>query len=116
MKKIQVMLCALLVCLLTACDEFRGVSHLEPKTRYEWSYTKDGTTSTGTFTTNEYGQASFPAPDDTDCTGVELKKMDSPSFEEDAGLFARAGRNPSGKNTIWESTRRIRSVAQVTRT
>ena len=73
MKKINVILCAFLACLLTACKDC-GFTEGEPYTTYEWSYTKDGTTSSGKFTTNEYGQGSFEAPEGTDCSKVTLKE------------------------------------------
>lgn len=73
-----------------ACDDFCGFSHGEPHTRYKWSYTNNnGTTSSGEFDTNEYGQATFDVPEDTDCNRVEVKKMESPAFEEDAGPVTR---------------------------
>jgi hypothetical protein len=75
MKKINVaMLCVLVAWLLTACDGFCGFPDGDPKTTYEWSYTNNGTTSSGSFTTNEYGQASFDVPDGTDCSKVEVKR------------------------------------------
>lgn len=74
MNKIKVAtLCALVACLLTACDDFCGFSHGEANTTYTWSYSKDGKTSSGEFKTNEYGQASFDVPDGTDCNAVEVK-------------------------------------------
>ena len=84
MKKIKVALCVLSACLLIACDEFCGFSHGEPHTTYTWSYDNNGTTASGEFTTNEYWQASFDVPDDTDCNEVEVKKKDSPLMEGDA--------------------------------
>jgi hypothetical protein len=60
MKMTNVVLCVLVACLLTACDEFCGFTHGDPDTTYKWSYTNNGTTSSGEFTTNEYGQANFP--------------------------------------------------------
>ena len=39
MKKINVILCAIIACTLSACDDFCGFSHGEPHTRYKWSYT-----------------------------------------------------------------------------
>ncbi|MFY9618669.1 MAG: hypothetical protein WAM70_17045 [Pyrinomonadaceae bacterium] len=88
MKKINVALC-ILAFLLTACDEFCGFTRRDPNTTYKWSYSNNGTTPSREFTTNEYGQASFEVPDDTDCNKVEVKKKDSPVMEEDAGSRAR---------------------------
>ena len=65
-KKILVVLCALAVCLLTACDDFCGFSHGDANTTYKWSYSNNGTTSSGEFDTNEYAQASFDVPEGTD--------------------------------------------------
>jgi len=42
-------------------------------TTYTWSYANNGTHSSGEFTTNEYGQASFEVPEDTDCSKVDVK-------------------------------------------
>lgn len=84
MKKINVVLCVLVTCLLTACEEYCGFTRGDPNTTYKWSYSNNGTTSSGEFTTNEYGQASFEVPDDTDCNKVELKKKDAPLMEENA--------------------------------
>jgi hypothetical protein len=75
MKKIVVMLCALIVCLLSACADC-GFSHGNPSTTYKWSYDNNGTTSSGEFTTNEYGQATFEVPDGTDCNKVTVKEKD----------------------------------------
>ena len=56
MKKINVILCAFLACLLTACKDC-GFTQGDPYTTYTWSYTTDnGTKLSGEFTTNEYGQ------------------------------------------------------------
>jgi hypothetical protein len=73
MKKINLIVCALVVCLLSACLDTCGFIHGEALTSYSWSYTKDGTTSSGTFTTNEYGQGSFDVPEGTDCSKVDFK-------------------------------------------
>lgn len=82
MKKINVVLCVLIACLFTACDEYCGFTQGDSNTTYTWTYTNNGTTSSGEFTTNEYGQASFEVPDDTDCNKVGVKKKDSPAMEE----------------------------------
>jgi hypothetical protein len=84
MKKIKVMLCALIVCLLNACLDTCGFTQGEPKTTYDWSYTKDGTTSSGTFTTNEYGQGSFDVPEGTDCNKVTFKVKGGVSIAPEA--------------------------------
>jgi hypothetical protein len=75
MKKTKVaMLCALVACLLTACDDFCIITKGAPKTTYTWSYTNNGTTSSGEFTTDQYGDSSFDVPDGTDCNKVDLKE------------------------------------------
>jgi hypothetical protein len=73
MKKINLIVCALVVCLLSACIDTCGFTHGEPNTSYTWSYTNNGTTSSGSFTTNEYGQGTFDVPEGTDCGKVDLK-------------------------------------------
>jgi len=75
MKK-TVMLCASVAFLITACD-FCGFTQGDPNTTYTWSYTAaNGTKSSGEFTTNEGGQASFDVPEGTDCQRVDVKKKD----------------------------------------
>jgi hypothetical protein len=74
MKKI-VILCAFVAFLITACD-FCGFSHGNPSTTYKWSYDNNGTTSSGEFTTDEYGQASFDVPEGTDCNRVTVNAKD----------------------------------------
>jgi hypothetical protein len=76
MKKIKVILCALALCLYASCIDTCGFSGGEPNTTYTWSYTNNGVTSAGEFTTNDYGQASFDVPEDVECNRVELKKLD----------------------------------------
>lgn len=83
MKKILLMLCALSLCLLTACFDFCGATHLEATTVYEFHYTNpDGTTTSDEFTTNEYGQASFPVPDNVECSRVTINKKVREAMEE----------------------------------
>ena len=79
MKKI-IMLCALVACL-TACTDACGFRNGDPNTTYTWSYTTNGPTSSGEFTSNEYGQAAFDVPEDTDCNKVEVKKKDPPILD-----------------------------------
>ena len=74
MKKINVVMCALAVCLLTACDDFCILTKGAPNTTYTWSYTNNGTTSSGEFTTDDYGGSSFGVPEDTDCSKVDVKE------------------------------------------
>lgn len=76
MKKASVMLCAFVACLLTSCTDTCGFGDGKANTTYTWSYSKNGTTSSGEFTTNEYGQGSFEVPEDTDCNKVTLKEKD----------------------------------------
>jgi hypothetical protein len=86
MRRILVGLCALAVCLLTACP--CGYSHGDANSTYTWSYKNtDGTTSSGEFTTNEYGQAAFDVPDNVDCNEVTVTKKDSNigMLEDDSG-------------------------------
>jgi hypothetical protein len=75
MKKISVMLCAFVACLFTACDTC-GYDQGKPKTIYTWTYTNNGTTSSGEFETDEYGQAGFDVPSGTDCSKVDVKEKD----------------------------------------
>ena len=79
MKKIW-LLCALVICL-TACDDVCGFKEGDPNTTYTWTYINNGTTSSGEFTTNEYGQAAFDVPDGTECNKLEIKKKDPPLFD-----------------------------------
>ena len=82
MKKISIMLCALFVSLLTACTDTCGFMHGDPNTTYTWSYTNNGVTSAGEFTTNEYGQATFDVPEDTNCNNLKIdKKADDGEFQ-----------------------------------
>ena len=79
MKKINVILCAFLACLLTACKDC-GFTEGEPYTTYEWSYTTDnGTKLSGKFTTNEYGQGDFTAPEDIDCSKADVRPAPTPT-------------------------------------
>lgn len=80
MKKIKVMLCALVLCLLNACVDACGLNG-DANTTYTWSYSNNGTTGSGEFTTNEYGQASFDVPDGTDCSKVNVQKKEPPLFD-----------------------------------
>ena len=81
MKKINVaMLCALVACLLTACDDSCLFIRGDPNTTYTWSYTNNGTTSSGELTTDQYEGTSFDVPDGTDCNKVVVKKKDPPEF------------------------------------
>ena len=74
MKKTAIGLCALALCFLTACLDFCGVTRLEGKKVYEWSYTySDGAPTSGTFETDQYGQATFDVPSDVDCGKVSIK-------------------------------------------
>jgi hypothetical protein len=73
MKKINLIVCALAVCLLSACLDVCGFTQGDPNTSYTWSYSNNGTTSSGSFTTNQYGQASFDVPEGTDCNKLDLK-------------------------------------------
>jgi hypothetical protein len=57
------------------------IMHGDPNTTYEWSYTNNGQTSAGEFTTNEYGQASFDVPEDVDCNKLEITKDEPPILE-----------------------------------
>lgn len=84
MKKTLLTLCALSLCLLTACfDDFCGFTHGEANTTYVWTYTNpDGTTSSGTFTTNPYGQGSFDVPTGTDCNRVNINKKVLEAMDE----------------------------------
>jgi hypothetical protein len=84
MKKINLVLCVLIACLLTACEDTCGFPDGQPNTTYEWSYTKDGTTSSGTFTTNQYGQGSFNVPEGTDCSKVDFKVKGGVSIAPEA--------------------------------
>ena len=75
--------CALALCLLTGCFDFCGFTHGEANTSYEWSYTNpDGTTTTGGFDTNEYGQSSFDVPEGTDCSKVTINKRVREAMDE----------------------------------
>ena len=76
MKKVPAPLLSLALCLLTAC-ELCGVSRVKANTTYNWTYTADGQTHTGTFQTNEYGQASFEVPSGVDCSGVKIEEKNS---------------------------------------
>jgi hypothetical protein len=79
-KKILLGLCVLAVCLLTGCFDFCGFTHGEANTTYTFSYTNpDGTTTTGEFNTNPYGQGSFDVKEDTDCSKVTVTKKEQPS-------------------------------------
>jgi hypothetical protein len=80
MKRIKVLVCAFAAGLLVACNDC-GFSHGDANTTYTWSYNNNGTTSSGEFTTNEYGQATFEVPDNTDCNKVEVKKKDPPLLD-----------------------------------
>jgi hypothetical protein len=87
-KKILIGLCALAVCLLTACLDFCGFDHGDANSTYTWSYTNtDGTKSSGEFTTNQYGQGSFDVPDNVDCNQVTVTKKESDvsMLEDDSG-------------------------------
>ncbi|PYS80929.1 MAG: hypothetical protein DMF67_18700 [Acidobacteria bacterium] len=78
MKKVPVTLCALALCLLTGCLDFCGFSHGDANSKYKYSYTNpNGTTTSGDFTTNEYGQGSFEVGTDTDCSKVTITKDES---------------------------------------
>jgi hypothetical protein len=81
MKKIIVVLCALGVCLLTACVDVCGFNQGDANTTYTWSYSNNGTTGSGEFTTNEYGQASIEVPEGTDCGKVTIKQKEPPLLE-----------------------------------
>ena len=68
----------LALCLLTGCLDFCGFSHGDANAKYLFSYTNpDGTTASGEFTTNQYGQDSFDAGTDTDCSQVTVTKDES---------------------------------------
>lgn len=83
MKKILLTLCALSLCLLTACFDFCGFRYGEANTTYKWTYTNpDGTTQSDEFTTNEYGQASFPVPENVDCNKVTINKKVAEALDE----------------------------------
>ena len=81
MKKIKVMLCALVLCLHTACVDTCGFGDGEATTTYTWSYSNNGTTGSGEFTTDQYGQASIEVPEDTDCSKVVVHKKEPPLFD-----------------------------------
>lgn len=83
MKKILVVLCVLAFCLLTACLDFCGFSNGDANTTYTFSYTNpDGTTTSGEFETNEYGQGSFDVPENINCSQVTVTKKEQPSDVE----------------------------------
>jgi hypothetical protein len=86
-KKISIGLCALALCLLTACLDFCGFKEGKARTTYTWSYTdSDGQTHSGEFTTNEYGQGSFDTPTSVDCSKVSIGEKKTPeiAMEESA--------------------------------
>jgi len=69
--------CALTLCLFTACFDFCGFTHGEANATYTFSYTNpDGTTTSGEFTTIDYGQGSFDVPENIDCNKVSVTKKD----------------------------------------
>lgn len=83
MKKILFTLCALFLCLFTACFDFCGFTHGEANTVYDWNYTNpDGTTSSGSFKTNPYGQGSFDVPENVDCNKVTINKKVLEAMDE----------------------------------
>lgn len=83
MKKILVMPCVLALCLLTACLDFCGYREGDANTKYVWSYTNpDGTTTSGEFETNQYGQATFDTNEGVDCNKVTITKKNVATLEE----------------------------------
>jgi hypothetical protein len=87
MKKIPIGLCVLALCLLTACLDFCGVSHLKGNTKYTYSYTNpDGTTHSDEFMTNEYGQATVDVPPGTDCGAVKIEEKHSEIAMEESAV------------------------------
>jgi hypothetical protein len=74
MKKIAAVPCALIICLLTACVDVCGFSRGDANTTYNWPYSNNGTTASGEFTTNDYGQATIDVPEGTDCGKVAFSK------------------------------------------
>lgn len=84
MKKILVMPCVLALCLLTACFDFCGFNHGKANTTYTFSYSNpNGTTTSGEFRTNEYGQATFDTNEGIDCGKVTItEKNAGPALEE----------------------------------
>ena len=86
MKKTYLGLCALALCLMMACGTCSSVT-LNPNTTYKWTYANpDGTTTSGEFSTNEYGQAMYEVPSNVDCGGVRIeeKKATTIAMEESA--------------------------------
>ena len=75
MKKILIGLCAISLCLLTACFEFCGITNGDAKTTYTYSYIDaDGKTQTGEFTADQYGYGSFNTTISVDCSKVTINK------------------------------------------
>lgn len=86
MKKILIGLCALAICLFTACP--CAYTHGEANPTYTFSYANsDGTTTSGEFTTNEYGQANFDVPDNIDCNKVTVTKKEEQKVAMVEGVY-----------------------------
>lgn len=79
MRKISIALCAFALYMVTACTCATG--QLNSNATYKWTYTaSDGTTSSGEFTTNEYGQAMFEVPPNVECGSVSIEEKRSPQI------------------------------------
>jgi hypothetical protein len=79
-RKFSLGLCTLALYLLTACT-CALAQPLNANTTYKWSYANpDGTTTTGEFTTNEYGQAMFEAPSNVECGRVTFEEVKVPKI------------------------------------
>jgi hypothetical protein len=71
-------LCALALCLLTACLDFCGFKEGKAHTTYTWTYTdSNGTTHSDEFTTDAYGMGSFETPTSVDCGSVKIEEKHS---------------------------------------
>ena len=85
------------------CDTC-GYDQGKPNTTYRWTYTNNGTTSSGEFTTDQYGEAGFDVPAGTDCSKVEVKEKDqqptptpdNPYDCENAGMYWNFTSNTCG--------------------
>jgi hypothetical protein len=79
-RELPIGLWALDLCLMTACGTCASVT-LNPNTTYKWTHANpDGTTTSGEFTTNEYGQAMYDVPSNVDCGGVRIEEKKTPEI------------------------------------
>jgi hypothetical protein len=59
------------------------MTHLDANSTYTFSYTNpDGTTTTGRFDTNQYGQGSFDVNEGIDCSKVTINKRVREAMDE----------------------------------